>query len=157
MHAQSRRRVDFDHASTLILDRLEHAVAHHVDAADIEPDHLCGGDCARRHFGMDIVRHVGGRTAGREIGIVAQDDALALGRNRIGTVALARQTRERDIVEANLGQRRRMAGTAPRIPVELLDQAAHRLLAVADDLRRIAPCRRDQFVTDHQQTKVVAP
>jgi hypothetical protein len=82
MHAQSRCGVDFDDAATLGFERAQDAVADDIDAGDIEADGLRGGNRLRGKLGMDIVGDIGCRTAGREIGVVAQDDALASRRHR---------------------------------------------------------------------------
>jgi hypothetical protein len=113
-------------------------LAHHVHAADIEADHLRRFHRARSHFRMHVVGHVGGGAAGRQVGVVAQDDALAFGRHRIRFQILQRQAGQRDIVETDLGQRGRVARCRDADDV---DQFAHRVLAIAHHLRRVAAPR----------------
>ena len=122
VHAQARRGVHFDHAAALLFDRFQYAVAHQVDAADVEADHVRGGDRARGHFRMDVVGDVGGGAAGRQVGVVAQDDAAAARRHRVGFIALRGQAGQRDVVEADLGQRGRVAVAAARIEVDPVHQ-----------------------------------
>ena len=155
VHAQARRGIDFHHAAALLLDGFQHAVAHQVDAADVQPHHVGGGDGARRHFRMDVVGNVGGGAAGRQIGVVAQDDAFAARRDRVGLIALRGQAGQGDVVEADLGQRGGVAVAAARVEVDLVDQLAHGGDAVADHLRRIAAGGGDQFVAHHQQAEIV--
>ena len=122
VHTQARCGVDFHHAATLIFNWLQHVVAHHVHAAQIEANHLRRFHRARRHFRMHIVGDVGRRAAGRQVGVVTQDDALAFGRHGIRVQVLHGQTRNRDIVETYLGQRSRMTRTTARISVDDVDQ-----------------------------------
>ena len=156
VHAQAGRGVDLDHAAALVFQRREHAFANHVHAADVEADHLRRGHGARGQLGVHVVGDVGGGAAGAEVGVVAQDHALALGRHGVGLEALVRQAASAMSSMRILRERRGMAVAAARVGVDLLDQLAHGVLAVADHLRRIAARRGDQPVADHQQAEVVA-
>ena len=49
-----------------------------------------------------------------------------------------------------------MTGAAFGVEVDQIDQLAHRVQAVADDLRRLAPGGGDQLVTDDQQAEIAA-
>ena len=87
MHAQAGAAL----TSTMpppCLPGLQHGIADDVDAADVEADRLGGGDGAGSEFGMDVVGDVGGGAAGGQVGVVAQDDPGAAGRDRFGGVAL---------------------------------------------------------------------
>ena len=113
-------------------------------------------DTRARHLGMDLVGHVGGRAAGAQVGVVAQEDQRARGRHGIGVIALFLQRGQGDVVEADLGQRGGVAVAAQRVGVDLLDQLADGVAAVAGDLRRIAARGRDQVAAHHQQAEVMA-
>src|SRR5205823_4982120 len=92
VHADAGGGVDFDNpAAPLRRDRLPNVGHDQVHAADVEADH------ARRplaHAGdvrVDLVGHVAGGAAGREVGRLAQEDALAGGRDVVERAALAAQ------------------------------------------------------------------
>ncbi len=156
MHAQARRGVDFDDAASLFLERLEHGLAHRIDACDVQADHLRGGDRARGDVRVDVIGHVGGAAAGRQVRVIAQDYARALGRHGLCRQALLGQRGERDVVKADLGQRGCVAFATARVAVHFLDQLAHGMRAIADHLRRVAARGGDEVLADHQQTEVVA-
>ena len=78
------------------------------------------------------------------------------GRHGIGVIALFLQRGQGDVVEADLGQRGGVAVAAQRVGVDLLDQLADGVAAVAGDLRRIAARGRDQVAAHHQQAEVMA-
>ena len=156
VHAQPRRGVDLDDAAALLLERLVHALGHHVDAADMQADDGRRRDRARRDLGMHVIGHVGGGAAGGQVGVVAQDHAAALVGYRLGRQALQVQARDGDVVQADLRQRGRMAVAAARVLVDLVDQLAHRVHAVADHVGRIAAGRGHQLVADHQQAVIAA-
>jgi hypothetical protein len=84
VHAQAGGGVHFHKAAALLFQRAQHGFGHHVHAADVQAHHLGGGHGAGGHFGVHVVGHVGGGAAGGQVGVVAQDDALALGGHRIG-------------------------------------------------------------------------
>ena len=104
MHAQARRGIDLDHATALLLQRMQDAAADHVHAANIESHHLRSSHRTRGHLGVDIVGDVGGRAAGRQVGVVAQGNACALDRHRVGLETLAGQAAQGNIVKADFGQ-----------------------------------------------------
>jgi hypothetical protein len=104
VHAQTRRGVDLDDAAVLLLERAQHVLAHHVDAADVQANHLCRGHRARGDLGVHVVGHVGRAAAGAEVGVVAQHDAAALFGHRLRRQALHLEPADRDVVEADLGQ-----------------------------------------------------
>ena len=64
MHAQPRRGVDLDDAAVLRFQRLPHAFADDIDAADVQANHLRSGHGAGGDFGVNLVGHVGGGAAG---------------------------------------------------------------------------------------------
>ncbi len=156
VHAQSGRGIDLDDAAVLVLDGFVHGVAHDVDAADVQSHHLRRRHGASGDVRVHVVGDVGGGAAGGQIGVVAQQHALAERRHAAGIHALFGQARQRDVIEADAGQRSCMATAAARIGVDNVDQLAHRVRAVADDQRRVAPGRCHQFVADDQQAKIVA-
>ena len=49
-----------------------------------------------------------------------------------------------------------MAFTAFGVLVDLVNQLRHGMHAIAQHLRRVASCGCDQFVTHHEQTKIIA-
>ena len=156
MHAQARRRVDLDDPAALLFQRLVHGLADDIDAADIQPDHLRRFHRPRRHLRMDVVGHIGRRAAGAQIGVVAQDDALAHGGDRVHAVILYGETGQRDVVEPYPRQRGGMPLAAARVAVHLGDEFAHRVDAIADHVRRFAAGRGDQPVADHEQAVIMA-
>nr|GEU28368.1 hypothetical protein [Tanacetum cinerariifolium] len=156
VHAQAGRGVDFHHAAAAVVERLQHAFAHHVHAADIEADHLRRFHRARRHFRVHIVGDVGGGAAGGQVGVVTQDHALALGRHGVRIQVLQRQARQGDVVEPDLGQRRGVAAAAPGVRVDQVHQLAHRVLAIAHHLRRVAARGGNELVADDEQAVIVA-
>ena len=106
VHAQARGGVDFNNPAALLFQWSQDAVGDDIDAANIEAHHVrCRyGTCG--DVGVDVVRHVGGRAAGGEVGIVAQINALSFGRDALGVEALRGQAFARDVVETYFGQRR---------------------------------------------------
>ena len=83
MHAQTWRGVDLDDSGALFLHGFVHCFRHQIDPGNIQPDHVGRSDHARGQFRMDLVGHIGGAATGAEIGVVAQEHAPALVRNRI--------------------------------------------------------------------------
>ena len=156
MHAQPRRGVDFHHAAALLFQRAQNAFADHVDTTDMQTHHLSCGHGAGCHLGVHIVGHVGGGTTRGQVGVVTQVDAPALIRNRICIQALFAQTRQRNIIKPDFGQRRGVAVAAARVLVHPFDQLRHRVHAVARHRGRIAPGCRHQPVAHHQQTEIIA-
>ena len=156
MHAQAGRGIDLDHAAVLCLQRLQHAFAHHIDAADVQANHLRSRHGARRHGWMHFIGHIGGGAAGAQVGVVAQNDALALGRNRFGAEALRVKPGDGDVIKADFGERRGMAFAAPGVLVDDIDQLVHRVHAVAHHLRRLATGGGHQLVAHYQQAEVAA-
>ena len=156
MHAQAGGGIDLNDAAALVFERLEDGVAHHVDTGDVEADGLCGSHRRGGEVGMHVVGDVGGGAAGRQVGVVAQDDADAARRHAVGRVTLFGQAGEGDLVEADLGQRRGVAIGAARVAIDDVDQFADGMCAVADDQRRVAPGSGDQLVADDQKAPVVA-
>ena len=155
VHAQAGRGVDFDNATGLLFDGVQHALADQVDAADVQPHHLRGRHGARRHVGVHIIGDVGGRAASGEVGVVAQDDALALGRDRVGRQPLCGETRYGNVVKADLGERCGMALAPARVEVDQVHQFAHGVDVVAQHLRRLTPRGGHELIAHHQQAEVV--
>ena len=156
MHAQARRRVEFDDAAVLLFQRMLHRLAHHIDAADVHPDHARGGDHAGGHLGVHFVGDIGGGAAGREVGVVAQHHPPALLGNRVGFEPLGVQPCNGNVVKADPRERGGMAGAATRIGVDLVDQLAHRVHAVTHHQRGLAAGGGHQAIAHHQQPVVVA-
>ena len=156
MHAQAGGGIDFDDAAALGLEGLEDGVADDVDAGDVEADGLRGGNGRRRQVGVYVIGDIGRRAAGRQVGVVAQDDARPARRHRIGGQALLREALQGDLVEADLGQRSSVAVRAARVAVDDVDQLADRMLAVTDHQRWVAPCGGDQLVADDEHAPVMA-
>ncbi|MNS83234.1 hypothetical protein D3C72_1170160 [compost metagenome] len=156
MHAQAGRGVHFDHAAVLLFERAQHVLADHVDAADVQADHLRRIDGARGHFGVHGVGDVGGGAAGREVGVVAQHHALAQLGHALGREALRLEPADGDVVQADLGERGGVALAAARVEVHGVDQLAHGGAAVANHLRRIAARGGHEAVAHHQQAEVEA-
>ena len=77
MHAQARCCIDFNDTAVELFDRFKDAVTDQINAANIQAYHLRCGDSAGSDFWMHVVCDVGGRSASRKVGIIAQDDALA--------------------------------------------------------------------------------
>ena len=63
----SRGGVDFDHDAALLFQRPADVQGHHVDAGDVQADHLGRFDRAGGHLGMDQLGHVDGRAAGAQV------------------------------------------------------------------------------------------
>ena len=146
MHPQPGRGIDLDDAAALFLERPEYtSVAHDVDAANVESDHFRRCDRAGGDLRVHVIRHVGGGAAGAQIPVVAQDDAPAPGRYRIGGIALGGETRECDVVELDLRERCCVTLAPARIAIDTLNEIANGVNAIADDLRWIAACRGDQI------------
>ena len=156
VHAQARCGVHFDDAGVLLFQRFQNAFGDHVHAADVQAHHVRGGDGARRHFRVHVDGDVGGRAARRQVGVIAQNYALAHGRHGFGHIALLGQAGQGDVVEADFRQRGGVAAAAARVQVDLVDQFAHRVLAVAHHLRRVAAGRCHHLVADDEQTEIVA-
>ena len=156
VHPQAGRGIHLDHPAALAFQGAEHALANHVDATQVEADHLGRGHGTGREFLMDVVGDVGGGAAGAQVGVVAQDHPHALARHRIGIKSLLGQRGQRDGVEPDLGQHGGVALAAPGVPVDLDHQLANGVLAITDHVRRVAAGRRDQPVADHQQPVIAA-
>ena len=156
VHAQPGGRVDFHDAAALGFQRFQHALADHVHAADVQAHHPRRGHGPCRDLGVDVVGDVGGGAAGGEIGVVAQSHAAPLLRDRGGRQALELQPGPGDVVDADAGQRAGVAIATPRVGVDLLDQLLDGVLAVADDMGRVAPGRGDEPVADHEHAEVVS-
>ena len=64
MHAQAGGGIDFNNATALIFQWLEHGVADDIDTADIEPDRLGSSHGAGGEFGVHVISHIGSGAAG---------------------------------------------------------------------------------------------
>ena len=155
MHAQAGRGVDFHNAAVLFLNGQQHAFADQIDAANVQAHHLRRGHSARRYVGVYIVGHVGSRAAGGQVGIAAQNDALAFGGYGIGRQTLVGQARQRNVVQTNFGQWRGVAIAPARVQVDQGYQFAHGVNVVAQHLRRFAPRCGHQLVAHHQQAEIM--
>ena len=106
--------------------------------------------------GWTSVGHVGGRAAGAQVAVAADQHAHPGRRHRIGRVALLGQDGQGDRVELDEAQDGGVAVAAARVAVDLGDELADGRPAVADDLGRLAPGRGHQPVADDQQAVVGA-
>ena len=156
VHAESGRGVDLADAAADRAVALGDVRRQEIDAADVEADRA---NRAHRHVavvGVNDVRHVGGRAAGRKIRSRAQiDDAAAL-RHRLRREPGALQHLLRLRIELEPRQHLLVTDAAARILVHDLDELHDGALAVADDVARRAPRRRDQLAVDDQQAMIVA-
>ena len=109
-----------------------------------------------RNVGMHVVCDIGGRTAGGQICVIPQIDALAFLRDGVGLKALAAQAAAGNIVKSDFGQRGGMTVAPARVGIDHVHQLGHGVHAVTDDFGGVAPRCGHQFVTHHQQAKVVA-
>jgi hypothetical protein len=77
MHPQPRGRIDLDDSAALSLQGLRHGLTNHINPTNIESDHPGGLDSAFCECWVDLVGHVGGRTAGTQVAVVAEHDTFA--------------------------------------------------------------------------------
>ena len=106
---------------------------------------------ARAATRVHVVGHVGGGAAGGEVGVVAQDDALALHSGTDSGVRPCWTARDGDVVEADLGQRGGVAVAATRGSLLTLSTSSDGQHAIAHDLRRVAAGGGHELVAHHQQ------
>ena len=64
VHAQARRCVHFDNASAQFFDGPQNAVAHEVDATNIQAHHMGGCHRTGGHLRVYVVSDIGGRATG---------------------------------------------------------------------------------------------
>ena len=158
VHAQAGRGIDLDDAAALLFERLEHAVADHIDAADVEADHLRRGDGARGEFRMDVVGDVGGGAAGADrLALLRRTTRVPLRRHRVGVVAL----HARGVARAMSSKRilvSEVAWPSPRRGSLLTWSTSSRTVCSPSPMtmRRFAAGGGDQLVADHQQAEIVA-
>ena len=74
MHAQPRRGVHLDDATTLFFERFQYTFTDGINAADIQPDHLCRSDSTLGKLGVNVIGDIGRCAAGAKVGIVSQYD-----------------------------------------------------------------------------------
>ena len=156
VHAEARAGVDLANAGAVLLVADGDVLAEEVDATDVEPHRL---DHALGHLavvGVDDIRHVDGRAAGREVGGLAQQHRLVLLRHGVEGVALLGKAAHGLRVDVDLGELLLVTDAAARVAVERLDQLLDRALAVADDAARHAQGRRFELAVDDQQAMVEA-
>ena len=156
MHAQAWGCVHFDHAAALFFKGAQHRFAHHVDATNVQADHLGRCNGTQCHFRVHVIGHVGGRATRGEIGVVAQNHACAFGRHGVGFKALLFEARDGDVVKPNLGQGRGVAFTATWVGIHNVDQLAHGVFAVANHQWGFTACCSYELVAHHQQAVVTA-
>ena len=72
MHSQAWRGVGFHNPPALLVKRLLHGFAHHINAANIQTHGLGCRHCRRREFGVNIVGDIGCCAASGQVGIVTQ-------------------------------------------------------------------------------------
>ena len=63
VHAQAGRGIHLNHAAVLVLQGPEHAFAHHIDAANVQANHLRSSHGLGGNGGMHFVGHIGGGAA----------------------------------------------------------------------------------------------
>ena len=157
VHAQPRGRVDLDDHAALLLQRPADVPGDDVDARDVEADHLA----PLRRPGRPP-RDGRGRSrrwpcrpcSGWRCGGSARP-VLPAGSNRAVRPCSA-STARATASSRDFAQHGGMVVAAARIGVDVLDQLGDGVLAVADDLGRLAPGSRHQSPTDDQQAVVVA-
>ncbi len=64
MHSQARCGIDFDDHAVLFLQRPADVLRDHIDAGDVETDHLRGLHRPGGDLGMHVLGDVDGRAAG---------------------------------------------------------------------------------------------
>ena len=156
MHAQSWPCVDFDDHSSLALERLRDVLGDYIDSGDIQTDDASRFDRMPSDIGMDFVGHIGGRSAGAQVGVAADEDFLPDRRDRIGRHALGHQHPEGDSVNFDQAQGGRVPVAATWIFVDFIDQFLDRRLAIADDVGWFASGGSNEFSTDDEHSVVIA-
>ena len=133
MHAHAGAGVDLADGAAVVAVALGDVGGEEVDAADVEAD---GADGALGHqfvVGWIDVGDVDGGAAGGEVGGLAQEDRLALGR-RCRAVAARGEQAVGGVVELEAGEHVLVAGAAAGVLVHLGDQLGDGGAAVADDV-----------------------
>ena len=157
VHAQAGRGVDLDDAARLRegARRLGDVMQAQVDPADVESD---GRRRAHAHPGyrrMEDVGHVLARSAGGQVGVVAEPDHLTRSWHRRRRQALVFKVVERRLVQGDPGERPFMADPAPRVRIGPLHQGGDVEDSVASHLGD-GQFGRDDPVAHHQDAVVGA-
>lgn len=150
------RKLIEEDAAALFFQRAHDGFAHHVHTADVQTDHAGCGDAAGRHFGVNVVGHVGGGAACGQVGVVAQDNAAAFVGHRIHSQVLLGQAGFGNVIQADAGQRCGVARAPAGVGIDLGHQLGHGAGTVAHHQRGLAPGGCDEFVTHHQHAVVAA-
>ena len=156
VHAHAGAGVDLADGAAVVAVALGDVGGEEVDAADVEAD---GADGALGHepvVGVDDVGHVDGGAAGGEVGGLAQEDDLALGRDRAVVVALGLEQAVGGVVELEAGQHVLVAGAAAGVAVHLGDELGDGGAAVAHDVAGDAVGGGDELAVDDEEAVVVA-
>ena len=156
MHAQSWPCVDFDDHSPLALERLRDVLGDHIDSGDIQADDACCFDRMPSDIRMDFVGHIGGCSAGAQVGVATDEDFLTDRRDRIGRHALGHQHPEGNSIDLDQAQGGRVPVAAARIFVDFIDQFLDSRLAITDDVGWFASGGSNEFSTDDEHSVVVA-
>ena len=115
VHSQPWRRIDFNDPAALSLQRLRDGLTNHIDSANVESDHSGGLDCAFCERRVDLVGHVGGRSASTQVAVIAEHDTLSGCRDILECQPLLQEGCERGRIGRDLGQRRGMPIPASRV------------------------------------------
>ena len=156
VHPQARRCVDLHDAARLVFQGALHGFADHVHTAHVQAHHARCVDRTGRHLRVHVIGHVGGAAPGGQVGVVAQNDAAAFFGHRLGREVLLHQARLGNVVKADLGQGRGVAGAAAGVGVHQVHQLAHGVLAIANHMRRVTAGGGHQSVAHHQEPEVAA-
>ena len=157
MHAHAGAGVDLADGAAGVAVALGDVGGEEVDAADVEAD---GADRPLGHqlvVGVDDVGDVDGGAAGGEVGGLAQEDDLALGRDGVVVVAPARAS-SRSAASSSSSRVSMFSWPAPRRGslVHLRDQLGDGGAAVAHDVAGDAVGGGDELAVDDEQAVVVA-
>ena len=77
MHPQAGCRIHFHNTTALFLQRFVDAVADHINAADVQTNHVRGRNGAGGEIRVNVVGDIGGGATGAQVGVFAQIDAGA--------------------------------------------------------------------------------
>ena len=105
---------------------------------------------------MHVIGDIGGGAAGRQIGVVAHDDAHAFGRHAAVVQVLFLQARHGHLIDANPCEGIGMPLTAQRIGIDDSHQFSHSAYAVAHHECGLAARGCHQFVANDQQAVITA-
>jgi hypothetical protein len=156
VHPQARRRVDFDDGAAVVGDGRLQRRRDDVDAADVQSDDARHPFHQELVVGVDVVGHVDGRAAGRQVGGPLELEHLAGGQDSFHGVALVQQQALGDRRDGQQGHDVLVAVPAPVVLVLEGDEVLDRVGAVPGHAGRHALGGGDELAVDHQDAVVVA-